>query len=104
MGLLMEKFCSFCRRVGTLATEPFVGYNGEGVLVAGGCWEALQLFWRHIGRCCCRLMSQRGQILQRKGEIGEQGIVFSVDEQVAGVEVAMQYMGDVRVMERAGDG
>ena len=42
--------------------------------------------------------------MQRKGEIGEQSIVFSVDEQVAGVEIPMQYMGDVRVMERAGDG
>ena len=50
---MLHPNCNRITLIGKLTTEPFIDYDGQGILVAGRDWLTLKLFRGHIGCGAC---------------------------------------------------
>ncbi|GAC1376789.1 MAG: hypothetical protein NVSMB44_45750 [Ktedonobacteraceae bacterium] len=90
-----------------LAREPFVGDDGQGILVAGWLRLALALFGGHIqGRADLGLHAEHGTLLHDLGdaEIAEQHGAVAMPQHVFGLDIAMNDASIMRILQGGGQG
>src|SRR2546425_11514054 len=86
----------------TLAAEPFVGDNAEGILITAERGFSLQLLRRHIRRGTSSLLQteqfRRGS-KQGKAKVAEQGVLVEVQQDVLWLDIAVDDATVMSVLE-----
>ncbi len=101
MYMLVDKF-PIVPRERTLAAEPFVGDDTEGILITGERGFSLQLFRRHIRRGTSSLLQteqfRRGS-KQGEAKVAEQDVLVEVQQDVLWLDIAMDDATVMSVLE-----
>src|SRR5579872_6321545 len=75
-----------------VAAQPFVGYDGESILVAGGPWHTINLFGRHVDDSThniLRILIQRALRDKRDAKVAEQNVIVAPDQHIFRLDVAV---------------
>src|ERR1700687_4909449 len=101
MHMLVDK-CPVVPFERTLAAEPFVGDNAEGILITGERRFSLQLLRRHIRRGTSFLLHteqfRRGS-KQGETKVAEQDVLVEVQQDVLWLDIAVDDATVMRVLE-----
>src|SRR6266516_6280036 len=102
--LLLQQELAPGRIKGTATAEPFIGHNRQGILVAIEGRLPLQGFRRFIREREILVVQDKINAGQSEREVGQEKSTVRGGEQIAGVQVIVHHVVDVRVVDGVRDG